>query len=112
MRGTGKIDHRSVATKAVMGGLVFAAALLVAPVSSSATCYGTWTDYYETQACVEWVSTKVSCPGYPDQWDIGPGGNTNGTPYFVTEQVVCPCPGTGGGGGGGGPGETGESEGE
>jgi hypothetical protein len=87
--------------------LLFAGLVLSAPPEASATCYGTWTDYFETSACVNVVGTVVSCPGYPDQHDTGPDGNFTTTPWSITETVACPCPPSGGGSNGGG--ETGES---
>lgn len=88
------------------GALAVLYSLVLAPVASAGTCYGTWTDYFETSACISIVGTKVSCPGYPDQFDTGPDGTFTQTPYSITESVVCPCPPSGGGGGGGPRGET------
>ncbi|MEM7480502.1 MAG: hypothetical protein AAF481_04970 [Acidobacteriota bacterium] len=85
---------------------LFALALFVSgPVavdSSASSCTGTLYTYYETSACQVIVGSKVSCPGFPDEWDEDPDGNRNQTPYFTTQTVTCPCSGGGGGGGGGG----------
>lgn len=69
--------------------------------SAEATCYGSRYDYFETPACINIVGTKVSCPGYPDQYDTAPDGTYTVTPWYTVSQVTCPCPsGTGGNNGG------------
>jgi hypothetical protein len=79
---------------------VFAVTIAVS-TSAEATCYGSRYDYFETPACINIVGTKVSCPGYPDQYDTGPDGSYTVTPWYTVQQVTCPCP-TGGGGSNGG----------
>ncbi|MEM7051104.1 MAG: hypothetical protein AAF604_15650 [Acidobacteriota bacterium] len=75
--------------------------------SGASSCTGVLYDFYATSACVVLVGTKVSCPGFPDEWDVGPDGNQVQTPYFTTQSVTCPCSG----GGGLGDGERTEDEG-
>ncbi len=81
---------------------VLAAGLVSASSASASTCTGTLYTYYETAACQQIVSSKVVCPGFPDQTDTDSNGNFIQTPYFLTQVAVCPCPGSNGGGSGGG----------
>lgn len=87
---------RLTACLALLGfGLV-----LSLPADVSAACYGTRFDYYETSACINIVGTKVSCPGYPDQYDTAADGSYTTTPWYTTQAVSCPCPPSGGTNGG------------
>ncbi|MCB1056669.1 MAG: hypothetical protein KDD11_14300 [Acidobacteria bacterium] len=72
------------------------------PTGADATCYGLRYDYYESSAMQTIVGSKVSCPGYPDQYDEDVNGNYTVTPWYTVEQTICPCPSGGGGGNGGG----------
>lgn len=72
------------------------------PTGADATCYGLRYDYYDSPALQTIVGSKISCPGYPDQYDEDVNGTYTVTPWYTVDQVVCPCPSGGGGGGGGG----------
>ena len=93
--------------KLVLAVSVFALVGMFAALPAAATtCYGTYYEYYDGPAQNNIVGAKVSCPGYPDQWD-----EEVVTPWYSTETVVCPCP-SGGSGGGQGGGEDTEDSGE
>ncbi len=93
---------RSHAARPLVAGLLGLLFALALASSASATCYGTYYEYYDTPALQNIVGAMVSCPGYPDQHDEDVNGNYVVTPWYITQPIVCACPPSGGGGGGGG----------
>ena len=92
---------KKISPALMLGALLLAGGLMMAPTTQASTCYGLWYEYYETSALLEIVGAKVSCPGFPDQIDTAADGSYTVTPFFTTVVVVCPCSSGGGGGGGG-----------
>ncbi len=76
---------------------ILACAVAIALVSSfalisKAGCAGTMYLYYETAACLNETGVKLVCPD-GIQYDPGPNGTFQQTPYVVVESIDCPCGG-------------------